>query len=267
MTFKRKILHPVKTALIYGAVSAVLVGCATVAPNSAAKAEKAEVTKKTKAPTVLEFKKGQLFSIVSVVADSDAEAKKNVAKYYKSAFPLGAKHGLKREGQLKVVASPVGDHKSDGIVFYSWPSAENEQSFEAEPAWPSIKSLRPKAWEELRIYTQEVEADMSLVFDPEKTYTLAMAWHNPENPDHYDKYMAGIKDAAESVGGRFLYKMFDPKFESNIIKTGGPGQVTLVEWDTPQGLQAFGKTSGFKENAHYLKTGVTRFEILALSAK
>lgn len=91
-----------------------------------------------------------------------------------------------------------------------------------------------------------------------------MAWINPENPDHYDLYMDGITDAVADVGGRFVYKMFDPKFESNKIKTGGPGQVTLVEWDTPQGLQAFGKTQGFKDNAAYLGTGVTRFEILVL---
>lgn len=267
MTLKITLLQSAKSVLVYAALSSALMGCASVPGGSDAKIKPSTTSEKTVAPTVLEFKKGQLFSIVSVIADPSAEAKKNVAKYYKTAFPLGEKHGLKREGQLRVVASPVGDHKSDGIVFYSWPSAADEKTFEAEPAWASIKALRPKAWEELRIYTQELEADMSLTFDPDKTYTLAMAWLNPENPDHYDKYMAGIKAAAESVGGRFLYKMFDPKFESNIIKTGGPGQVTLVEWDTPQGLQAFGKTAGFKENAHYLKSGVTRFEILALSAK
>lgn len=267
MTSKRNLLKSAKSALTYAVLSSVLIGCGTVTPKAGAKAKPSAMTQEAQAPTVLEFKKGQLFSIVSVVADPDEEAKENVARYYKTAFPLGAKYGLKREGQLKVVASPVGDHKSDGIVFYSWPSAEDEQSFEAEPAWASIKALRPKAWEELRIYTQEVGADMSLTFHPEKTYTLAMAWFNPENPDHYDKYMAGIKEAAESVGGRFIYKMFHPKFESDVIKNGGPGQVTLVEWDTPQGLQAFGKTEGFKQNAHYLKTGVTRFEILALKSK
>lgn len=266
MIVKTNLLQPAKFALISVALSSVLMGCAATSGGTLANAKPSPTAQKAKAPTVLAFEKGQLFSIVSIVGDQSPEAKKNVAKYYKTAFPLGAKHGLKREGQLRVVAAPVGDHKSDGIVFYSWPSTADEARFEAEPAWASIKALRPKAWEELRIYTQEVEADMTLTFDPNKTYTLAMAWFNLENPDHYDKYMAGIKEAAESVGGRFIYKMFDPKFESNTIKSGGPGQVTLVEWDTPQGLQAFGKTAGFKENAHYLKTGVTRFEILTLSS-
>ena len=198
MTLKPTLLRSAKSALAYAVLSSALIGCAATSGAALSMDKPSAVTQKAKSPTVLEFKKGQLFSIVSIVGDPSEEAKTSVAEYYKTAFPLGAKHGLKREGQLSVVAAPVGSHKSDCVVFYSWPSVADEAKFEAEPAWASIKALRPKAWEELRIYTQEVEADMSLTFDPDKTYTLAMAWFNPENPDHYDKYMAGIKEAAES---------------------------------------------------------------------
>ena len=267
MTFKRPFYQTPKIAFACIALSTVLTACVSNAVPPKLIAPTAKSVVKAAEPTVLQFKKGQLLSIVSIVSSPNEDAKKFVKEYYNTAFPLGEKHGLKREGQLRVLASPVGAHKSQGIVFYSWPNKEAEQSFEAEAAWSSIKALRPKAWEELRIYTQEVEQDMALTFYPDKTYTLAMAWTNPENPDHYARYMDGIKASAESVGGNFIYKMFDPKFESNLIKDGGPEQVTLVEWDTPQGLQAFGKTDGFNQNAHYLKTGVTRFEILALSAQ
>ena len=215
----------------------------------------------------LDLKKGALLSIISVIPNEGDEADAARSEYYQTAFPLASGYGLQREGQLRVVAAPIGAHDSKGIIFFSWPSAEAEAALEAEAAWPGIKALRPKAWEDLRIFTDELEDDLTLTFAPDKTYTLAMAWTNPENPNDYDTYMDGIKEAVSDVGGRFMYKMFDPKFESHKLKDGAPGQVTLVEWDTPEGLASFGETQGFKDNVKYLSSGVTRFEILALSAQ
>lgn len=210
------------------------------------------------------FKKGQLLSFISVASKDTPEAKQALQQYYTTAFPLAEKHGLKREGQLRVKANPLGDHKSEGVVIYSWPDQKSEQRMDSEGAWPEIKKLRPLAWEELRIYTAELEDDLTLTFDPKKTYTLAVMWSNPENPDHYRLYLDGIKDAIAESGGRIIYKMFDPKFESNKIKDGGPGQVTLLEWDSADGLFKLGDTEGFKQNEHYLKSGVRRYEIIAL---
>lgn len=244
------------------ALAASLSACAAVntTPSQPVTAAAAETT----AVQTYAFKKGQLLSFVSVVPKNTPEAKTASQEYFARAFPLASKHGFKREGQLLVKAVPVGNHKSEGVILYSWPDQASEDRLTAEADWADIKTLRPQAWEELRIYTTTLQDDLTLSFDPAKTYTLAMAWNNPKNPDHYDLYMDGIRDAVTEVGGRFVHKIFDPAFESNTIKDGGPGQVTLVEWDSPKGLQNFGKTEGFKQNAHYLKTGVTRFEILVL---
>ena len=218
------------------------------------------------APLTIDLKRGELLSIISVIPNKGDQADAARAEYYQSAFPLAQQYGLKREGQLKVTSAPVGQHKSEGIIFFSWPSQAAEASLEKEADWPAIKALRPKAWEDLRIFTDELEEDLTLTFKADKTYTIAMAWTNPENPNDYDTYMDGIKDAVAEVGGRFIYKMFDPKFESHKLKDGAPGQVTLVEWDTQEGLAKFGETQGFKDNVKYLTSGVTRFEILTLSA-
>lgn len=263
MIFQRTFSNSAKALLVYAVFSIGLSACSTSAPMKTSETPYASEA----APIVIDLKKGQLFSVVSVVSKEGDAAKQAVADYYKTAFPLGDKHGLKREGQLLVKAVPVGEHKPQEVVFYSWPNQAAEKRFETEPQWATIKSLRPKAWEELRIYTDALKEDRTLTFHSDKTYTLAMAWSNPKNPDHYDLYMDGIEEAAAEVGGRFVYKMFDPKFESNTIKDGGPSQVTLVEWDTPQGLKNFGSTDGFTANAHYLKTGVTRFEILVLGTQ
>lgn len=255
-----------KLILCCTTVAGTLASCTQLAPTSTAQATTPAAEQAAK-PMSLELKKGELLSIISVISNQGEAADAARREYYQSAFPLASQYGLTREGQLRVVATPIGDHKSEGIIFFSWPSAEAEAGLEAEVAWPGIKALRPKAWEDLRVFTDEIEEDLALTFDADKTYTIAMAWTNPENPDHYDLYMDGIQDAVAEVGGRFIYKMFDPKFESHKLTSGGPGQVTLVEWDSPQGLANFQSTDGFKANAKYLTSGVTRFEILVLSAQ
>lgn len=249
-----------KSAVLGAALLVAPAACNAVQDRPAAPASAAEA----KAPVTVTYQQGQLISIITSLPNSGEAAREAIAAYGASAFPLASTHGLKREGQLLVKAAPVGDHKPVVAIFYSWPSAAAEAAFNAEPAWPAIRDTRADAWEELRIYTDLVEKDMTLTFDPAKTYTLAMAWINPENPHDYDVYMKGIEPAVAQSGGRFMYKMSDPEFESHSLDAGAPGQVTLVEWDTPQGLENFGKTKGFKDNAKYLSSGVTRFEIIAL---
>jgi uncharacterized protein (DUF1330 family) len=265
MGIQYSLSHTVRTVLVCGVLSLGLPACSTMTTASpqTAKPQAAQ----TSTPVTMHFKKGQVMSIISPIAKEGETAKKALQTYYKTAFPLGSKHGLKREGQVIVKAAPIGDHKSEGIIFYSWPSANSEKQFESEAQWPAIKSLRSEAWEELRIYSDEISEDMTLTLHPEKTYTLAMAWINPEQPNDYALYMDSIKEAVSDVGGRFVYKMFDPKFESNTIKDGGPGQVTLVEWDNPEGLQNFTKTKGYKDSSQYIGTGVTRFEILMMQTQ
>lgn len=266
MLFQSPLERTLRAFLACFIMTSMVTSCASLAQETAPQAA-SESTQQTSAPLEINLKKGELISIISVIPKTGDAADAARAEYYATAFPLAEQYGLKREGQLRVDAAPVGKHESKGIIFFSWPNKASEEAVEKEVAWPGIKDLRPKAWEDLRIFTKELDEDLNLTFKADKTYTIAMAWTNPENPNDYDTYMDGIKDAVSEVGGRFIYKMFDPKFESHKLKDGAPGQVTLVEWDTPEGLANFGDTQGFKDNVKYLSSGVTRFEILTLSAQ
>lgn len=262
MLFQSPLERALKAFLACFILTSMVTSCTSLAQDSAPQA-----AEQPAAPVEINLKRGELLSIISVIPKTGDAADAARSEYYATAFPLAQQHGLKREGQLRVIAAPVGKHESEGIIFFSWPSQAAEASLEKEADWPEIKALRPKAWEDLRVFTKELDEDLTLTFKADKTYTIAMAWTNPENPNDYDTYMDGIKEAVSDVGGRFMYKMFDPKFESHKLKEGAPGQVTLVEWDTPEGLANFGDTQGFKDNVKYLTSGVTRFEILALSAQ
>lgn len=264
MLIKHRPLKTFKTLFACAGLASLATACAANSAD-ASQPTAGTVSQADEMPLIIDLKRGELLSIISVISEKGEAAEMARAQYYQRAFPLAEPFGLKREGQLKVLASPIGAHKSEAIILFSWPSKSAELALEADPAWPEIKALRPQAWHDLRIFTDELESDLTLTFAPDKTYTLAMAWIDQENPNDYDLYMENIRDAVSEVGGRFVYKMFDPKFESHKLEDGAPGQVTLVEWDSPQGLSEFQKSEGFKSNANLITSGTTRFEILVLS--
>lgn len=232
--------------------------CQTHPPTDTTPVSKAAVT-------TLNYEKGEVLSFVFIDNKDGDTAQAARQKYYGAAFPLASTFGLSSDATLVVKASPVGNFKPDALGIFSWPDVTSEASLSAHPKWPAIKALRPLAWDELRVATAELEADLTLSFDPAKTYTLASAWLNPDNPEDYARYMDGIKASAEALGGRFVYKMHHPQFESHAEALGAPGQITLVEWDTQDGLSKFGKSKGFKDNVKFLSSGTTRFEIIVIA--
>lgn len=210
------------------------------------------------------YKAGQAISIITPEPKSGEAAKAAMSDYFATSFPLASNFGLEAGEQLRVKTVVHGTHQPTVAVFYSYPDAASEAALTAHPDWPSIKAKRPAAWEELRVYTTVLKEDVSLTFKPSKTYTMAVAWLNPEKPNDYAAYMTGIQSAVTASGGRFVYEMHDPAFEAHARPKDAPGQVTLVEWDSPAGLANFQKTDGFKQNAKYLSSGTTDFELMVL---
>jgi hypothetical protein len=133
--------------------------------------------------------KGQVFSIVAPDVKDDGKAA--ISEYYQQAFPLAESFGLKRHFGLSST-SLVGNYAADGFIFFSWPDEASENKFITHPKWPEIKALRPKGWDELRIYSSTVERDIDITFDSRKFYTLAVAWFNPENPNDYNTYLDAL---------------------------------------------------------------------------
>ncbi|MCF6293429.1 MAG: hypothetical protein L3J04_08560 [Robiginitomaculum sp.] len=246
------------------AFTLAVAGCSTSAPvaDTSAPNNAAIYAPKT---VQQDFKKGQVLSFVVIDAKKGDAATAARNKYYETAFSLSTQFGLNRRMGFNVLAVPVGEFKPQFAVLYSWPSAAKERQFSAHPDWPAIKATRPNIWNELRVYNDVLKQDVTLTFDASKTYTLAAAWINPEHPNDYEKYLSGIQDAVTKSGGRFIYKMYNPTFEAHAAPQGAPDQVLLVEWDTPDGLDKFRKTAGFKANAKYLGSGTTLFELSVLS--
>ena len=213
--------------------------------------------------TTLDLKKYQYLSIVLPQSKPDGDAAR--LAYYKEAFPLGSEFGLKQEMALKVDHVIISDYGPSGAIFYSYPNKASEVALANHPKWPAIKAQRPKAWEQLKIYSAEIEEDIRINFNPDKSYTLVIAWLNPENPDDYATYLESIEPMLAEAGGRFVYKMKQPAFEAHEPVGTAPGQLTFVEWDTLEGFSELRRNDAYKAVSHYITSGTSRIEFYRLS--
>ncbi|TDF34605.1 hypothetical protein EYS14_22875 [Alteromonadaceae bacterium M269] len=207
----------------------------------------------------LAIKKGQVFSIVA--PDTKAGGEDAISEYYQRAFPLAESLGLQRHMSLKVGSTFVGNYHPSGFIFFSWPDQSSENKLTNHAEWSEIKALRPLGWDELKIYSSMAKTDIDITFDSSKFYTLAVAWFNPDKPTDYLTYLDGIEETVESIGGRFILKVHHPRFEAHASPLINPGQITLVEWDSPEGLKTLQQSDAFKQFSPYLTSGVTAFEL------
>lgn len=216
-------------------------------------------------PSQLILQKGQYLSITMPEAKTSEEAKKARQHYYKSAFPLGSQFGLKRETALKIDTAIISDYKPSAVIFFSYPDRQSEAGLAAHPEWPAIKATRSSIWKELNIFSAELTEDLAITFDPAKSYTLVIAWKKDEDPEGYDRYLKGIEPAVKRFGGKFIYKMFNPKSETNAPSTIAPSQLTFVEWDSLDGFAKVRASDEYKANVPNFQSGVKKLEFYRMS--
>lgn len=215
-------------------------------------------------PLTIHVEKGQYLSLITPVMKTGGEAA--VKEYYSRAFPLARSFGLQNLGTVKVKQTIIGEFDAPAFSFFTWPDEASEKAFTSHPDWPALKNLRPLGWDELRVYSKEVEEDITLSFHKDKYYTVAVAWLNPDRPNDYDAYMDGVADMVAAVGGRFMFKMKKPQFEAHAITNLAPGQITLVEWPDAESLSSMLSSDSYKTVSPLFRSGVTRFEFHEVSA-
>jgi uncharacterized protein (DUF1330 family) len=211
----------------------------------------------------MELSKGQVFSVIAPIMKGEGEIARN--QYYSQVLPLAAKLGLKREGQVTVTDTLVGDFNAEAFVFFSWPDVNAENQLYAHSEWASMKALRPEGWEELRIFSALIEQNTQLNFKADKHYTLAIAWTSTDNPKNYSQYLDAVGTKLKNFGGRFMYKMHNPRFEAHATALPAPTQLTFVEWDSADGFVRFQQSPDIKAQSNLFKTGLSRFEFYRLA--
>ncbi|MEM8725773.1 MAG: hypothetical protein AAGE86_09665 [Pseudomonadota bacterium] len=255
----RSLIHTVLTATML-ASGLSLNPCATTSIAQ----ERGEASPVGQGETlVIELEAGQVLQLIA----PQARAKGGAARqsYYRAAFPIAESLGYQRLGQLNVKQKVVSDYDPGAFIFFSWPDERAANEFASHPQWPAIKETRPAAWDELKIYNSVLESDLQLTFDPAKHYSVVVAWFDPDNPSDYDRYLTGIESAVDRAGGRFIYKMRNPTFEAHASAPTAPGQITFVEWNSPDGFAEVQKSEEYLAHRQYFGSGLERFEFYWLT--
>lgn len=209
-------------------------------------------------PISIALEAGEVLQIIAPQARENSRAARQA--YYDFVLPQAERLGFERLGGLSVRQKVVSDYDPGAFLFFSWPDAASLTMFEAHPEWPAYRDQRPDGWEELKIYTLELEQDLQLTFDPAKHYTVVVAWLDAENGAQYTRYLDGIEAAVTRSGGRFIAKFNNPAYEANAGTPPAPGQITFVEWDSLDGFEKVQKSAEYQANRQNFASGVDRFE-------
>ncbi|MEZ5680993.1 MAG: DUF1330 domain-containing protein [Erythrobacter sp.] len=211
----------------------------------------------------MEFEAGELLSIVMPkIGDGSPDARED---YYMTAIPLAQEHGLRSKGSLRNADNLIGEYDPDGIIFYSWPGEQSEKAFTAHPDWPGLKALRRAAWEEVRVYTETLAQPLALRFDPAKTYTLAVAWTNPEHPGDYARYMDNVIPLLGALGARVIHIMHNPRVEAHAASPEAPERITIIEWPSEEALDQLRQSPAYRRQLPLLRSGIEHLEFYRIA--
>jgi len=256
----------ITTLLTSGLLAAglVLTGCQSSAAEMTPAS--APVVQAAAQPVTLDLKAGQVLQMAMPKARAGDAAKAARQAYYTTALPLAEEFGDERIGVLAVNETVVGTPKPSALIFYAFPDEASRDGFESHPDWPTYKAQRPDGWDELMIFSTTMTDDTVLQFNPDKHYTLAIAWTNPENPNDYARYLDGVETDFDRVGARFMHEFKDIVFETHQNPNAkAPTQLTLVEWDTREGLMALLGGDVYKANSGYFSRGVADIQLYRLN--
>ena len=214
--------------------------------------------------TAASFAAGAAMQVIVAIGKENAQDIRS--EYYNTAIPLARSYGFSTVARLKVDKSLAGNITAPVIVIGKWDDVERWQAFQNDPRWPALKAMRAKGWQQLDLYTKALDSSLALNFSPDKFYTLAFASFNPEHPGDYAKYLHNIQQPLSAAGGKFIHKMIQPGFDTHSESAQQVSQITLVEWDSAEGLQQLLTSPDYLKHKHLLETGVTDFAFLRVSA-
>lgn len=167
--------------------------------------------------------------------------------------------------RFEVRSTVLGAFEPDSVQMHVWPSQQAADAYEAYERRPLLERFATQGWTGRRVYSAVLENDLDLTLDPDKFYTLALAWFDPEHPGDYARYLDSVAEDFDTVGARFVYKMYTPQAHHTGEALDAPDQITLAEWDSLESLRALRSLPQYQAAAPYLDSGTRYFEFYALN--
>lgn len=188
-------------------------------------------------------------------------------RFYQEDRMLGEGLGRHAGTDLTVRQRILGEFAPDDLSVEIWPSQAALERYWDDEAQTRMRSQAEAGWRERRVYSVVLDEDLTLAFDPNKFYTLAAAWFNPDHPEDYTAYLAAISDEVRAAGGRFVYKMKAPHMHATGYAGDAPDQITVVEWESVESLRALQATETYKAASALFRSGTRHFEFFVIAPR
>ena len=167
--------------------------------------------------------------------------------------------------RFEVRSTVLGEFEPQDVQLHVWPSRDAADAYQAYDRRAVLDRFAEQGWTGRRVYTAVLDDDLDLTLDPDKFYTLALAWLDPEHPDDYARYLDLAAENFAAIGARFVYKMYAPDADQTGETLDAPDQITLAEWDSVDSLRALRSLPQYQTAAPYLASGTRHFEFYALN--
>lgn len=220
----------------------------------------AGLTPDTRAPQT-HMPAGSVLSYTFAAPSADGVQARNAF----AQFDAMAAHGRTDGPHFDVRSTVLGDFEPESVQVQVWPSEQAVEAYQAYDQRTLMERYAEDGWTGRRVYTAVLENDLDLTLNPDKFYTLALAWFDPEHPGDYARYLDTVAEDFDTVGARFVYKMYAPDAHHTGEALDAPDQITLAEWDSVDSLRALRSLPQYQTVAPYLDSGTRRFEFYALN--
>lgn len=181
-------------------------------------------------------------------------------EYFTRVLPLAARHGFRSVGGLRLEKITPDDYAPTLYMsFFAWPGAEARAAFHSEPEWPSLRAMRPRIWQELRICVVRAPTEAVLRFREDRAYSVSFAWLDPERGEDFDRYLAALRPTLEQLGVVKVFEAPAVEYSSLLRDADTPDRVWVTEWPEGAREQYLG-SDAFRENVHLFRSGVAEFQ-------
>lgn len=248
--------HSLVLKLAASAAMLALIGC-TATTGTGTPLQQAQISAAEQTRTVT-LRKGEVLQLYT--EDRNADALQAREALLEATAPLASRYGLKAAVEFAVRATAAGEFKPNSVSLHTAPSLEALTQLSSSADWQAVQPARAAAYNDMKTYSDVVEDNVTLTFDPAKLYTVGIFWVNHENPGDLEFYLDGLKPTVEELGGRFIYYMNDPAISAISTSQPAPGRVIFIEWSDPANLSKLSTMPRYQELQRYRISGTTEFE-------
>lgn len=211
------------------------------------------------------FNPGAVMQLIAPVTEAEKRPLRD--KYFELGAKTAREHGYTQNGVLVVEKTLMGRFSPNVFVVSQWSSLKAQKSFQALPLFNDVKSLRREAWVALKLFDYEVLKPTTLTFSNNKTYTVSLAWVNPQSPNDYYAYIDYLTESLSEVGAKVISKTQNITLSDHNPYAVAPQQILIIEWDDATRFEQFLLSPEYNEKLNALRKGTVEFEFHVVRPK